>query len=298
VIELRRAPPFATVQDLGFPAGRAFGLPRAGAMDPAGLARANRLVGNPSGAAGVEAALGGLGIRTAAAVTLAVWPPAELRAGGRTWTAHAAWEAEPERIYEIEPDPGHRFCYLAVRGGIGVPELLGSRSTYLPGGFGGFAGRRLGAGDVLPVGAAAGPARERPTPELLPLPPEEVVLRVTRGPQWDHFPEAARSTFLSAAYRVGRASDRMGYRLNGPAVASRGEATLPSEPACPGAVQVPAGGEPIVLMPDGPTVGGYPKLAVVVQADLRLLAQCPPGRAVRFREVSLGEARACYSPLP
>ena len=88
------------------------------------------------------------------------------------------------------------------------------------------------------------------------------------------------------------ASDRMGYRLNGPAVRPRETATLPSEAACPGAVQIPDGGEPIVLMPDGPTVGGYPKVAVVIRADLGELAQCQPGRVVRFREVSLEEARA------
>jgi allophanate hydrolase subunit 2 len=121
-----------------------------------------------------------------------------------------------------------------------------------------------------------------------------VELRYTRGPQWGHFGELAHTRFTSGRYTVSASSDRMGYRLEGPAIHPRGKATLPSEAACPGAVQIPDNGQPIVLMPDGPTVGGYPKLAVVVRADLRLLAQCIPERGVRFREVSLQEARVHY----
>jgi antagonist of KipI len=174
-----------------------------------------------------------------------------------------------------------------------VPPILWSRSTYLPGGFGGFEGRRLKAGDRLPLG-----------PE--PVPPRivfgagdveaggsgDVTLRVTRGPQWDRFDDAARQLFFTSQFTVTAASDRMGYRLSGPAMVPSSAATLPSEAACPGAIQIPDDGQPIVLMPDGPTVGGYPKLAVVARADLRVLAQCQPGRGVRFREVELEVARA------
>jgi len=163
---------------------------------------------------------------------------------------------------------------------------MGSRSTYLPGGFGGFEGRRLKAGDLLPVGPAmhtrlGGQVHPRAAPDAGA---EEMPIRVTRGPQWDRFDEAARRTLLESRFRISASSDRMGYRLEGPAIAPSQAATLPSEAACPGAIQIPDGGAPIVLMPDGPTVGGYPKIAVVMRADLRCLAQYLPGREVRFRE--------------
>jgi antagonist of KipI len=186
---------------------------------------------------------------------------------------------------EIRPRADHRFLYVAVRGGIDVPEVMGSRSTYLPGGFGGFEGRRLRTGDVLPVGPAlhsglGGNVHPRITADPTDT---DVTIRVTPGPQWERFDERARETLLESRFTVSPSSDRMGYRLDGPAIISGVSATLPSEAACPGAIQIPDGGQPIVIMPDGPTVGGYPKIAVVNSADLRLLAQCLPGRGVRFR---------------
>lgn len=298
MIEILRAPPYATVQDRGFPTGRAIGLPEGGAMDRAGLEFANRASGNPAEAAGIEWSLGPLVLRLEAARRIAAVGPAAVQVNGTERGEALGMRLNPGETLALVPGREPIFCYLAIEGGVAVPPVLGSRSTYLPAALGGFAGRRLRAGDRLPLGPARfGPGEvplsAGPAPPPPPPPPEagEVVLRVTRGPQWDRFEPAVRQRFFGSTYQVARASDRAGYRLDGPAIAPREAATLPSEAACPGAIQVPDSGEPIVLMPDGPTVGGYPKLAVVARADLRRLAQCAPGHPIRFREVSLAEAR-------
>ena len=300
MIEVLEAPPFATVQDAGFGSGRSWGLPPGGAMDPLFFSLANRLVGNPPNTPAIEWALGSGVLRLTRAARLAVVGLVRIQLNDVPLDPPAlTFTARSGTRIAIEPDPQHRFCYLAVAGGILVPEVLGSHSTYLPGGFGGFEGRRLRAGDRLKLGKPLRKAEETITLTLhsgTADPPGDVTLRVTRGPQWDSFEPRVRESFFRGRYLLAPASDRMGYRLLGPGIQPRGKATLPSEAACPGAIQIPDGGQPIVLMPDGPTVGGYPKLAVVIQADLRLLAQCPAERGIRFREVSLEEARACYSP--
>jgi len=302
MIEIVKAPPFATIQDFGFPAGRAWGLPPGGAMDPHLLGLANTLVGNAPGAAAIEWTSGSGTLRAAVGTRVAVVGLAEVLLDGRApERSDLVFALSAGSSLTITPGPEHRFTYVAVAGGIAVPETLGCRSTYLPGGIGGMAGRRLRSGDRLHLGARD-PAGEQSI-EVLRSPPAgpaaavDVILRATRGPQWERFEAGAREAFFGPRYIVTAASDRLGYRLQGPVIRTREKATLPSEAACPGAVQVPDAGQPIVLMPDGPTVGGYAKLAVVVRADLRKLAQCQPGAGVRFREVSLEEARACYSEV-
>jgi biotin-dependent carboxylase-like uncharacterized protein len=301
VIEIVKAPPFATVQDLGFPSGRAWGMPQGGAMDPEWLGLANRLAGAGPGAAAIEWASGPGAIRVRSTVRLAVVGLAELRLDGQLLTPPAlGFTASAGSTVSLAPGMHHRFSYLAVEGGISVPQVLGSRSTYLPGGLGGHEGRRLQTGDQLPIGrdTVGPPPGVAVTPLQRYAALGDLDIRVTRGPQWDRFDERMRAGFFAGRFTVARASDRMGYRLDGPTIRPTETAALPSEAACLGAIQIPDGGQPIVLMPDGPTVGGYPKLAVVVRADLRRLAQCTAERAIRFREVSLEEARACYSLTP
>jgi antagonist of KipI len=304
MIEVLKAPPFATVQDLGWRTGRAMGLPQGGAMDRALLQETNSGAGNAPGAAALEWALGPGSLRFERDTMVCVLEDAEVRIDGEALgrgamrVASRAMRVAAGAVVEIVPGRRDRFVYVAVGGGIDVAPMLGSRSTYLPGGLGGFEGRRIKTGDRLPIGAAegviAGPQRTGAADGVIARPQRgrgdpaaELILGVTRGPQWERFDEAARAEFFAGSYTVTTASDRMGYRLQGPAVRPRERATLPSEAACPGAVQIPDDGQPIVLMPDGPTVGGYPKLAVVVGVDLGKLAQCQPGRVVRFREVSL-----------
>lgn len=287
MIEIEKAPPFATVQDLGWRTGRAMGLPQSGAMDPLMLGLANSLVGNPAGAAGIEWALGAGTIRAREQCELVILGAGDVLVNGAPAdAAHPVVRASAGTRIEIGPRSDHRFLYIAVRGGIDVPLVLGSRSTYLPGGFGGFEGRRLRSGDLLPVGPAVhsglgSSVHPRINPDAVD---DAATIRVTPGPQWERFDDRARETLLEGRFTVSASSDRMGYRLEGPAITPGVSATLPSEAACPGAIQIPDGGQPIVIMPDGPTVGGYPKIAVVLAADLRKLAQSMPGRGVRFSD--------------
>lgn len=294
MIEIVKAPPFATVQDFGFPRGRAWGLPPAGAMDPASLSAANAMVHNPPGAAAIEWALGPLTVRCDRETVLGALRVAEITVGTQAVNPAEPVIAPAQIPVTLVPHPNVVWSYLAVQGGLDLPIVLGSRSTYVPGGLGGVRGRKLQPADRLPIGSGAGPPRGVPA-ELLfdsAVPGDDLVVRVIRGPQWERFDAEEREGFFGSRYTVDRASDRSGYRLTGCPVIPMELATLPSEAACPGAVQIPDNGQPIVLMPDGPTVGGYPKLAVVAHRDLGRLAQCRPGRVVRFWEVPVDTARA------
>ena len=292
MIEILKAPPFITVQDQGREGHRAEGVPSAGAMDRIALALANRLVGNAPGAAGFEWALGGGRVGFTDARTIATGAPgAAARLNGELLSP---WQCVPIRAGDelaIEPPASGRFAYLAISGGLLVPPVLDSRSTYLPGRFGGHEGRRLRTGDRLPLGSTAALPPRASLPEAQ-RPDYARAIRLVEGPQHDLFTEQAWELLLSGGYTVSAASDRMGYRLEGPALTHRGPASLPSEPACPGAIQGPDGGAPIILMPDGPTVGGYPKLAVVITADLGVMAQQTPGTCPRFERATLDQAVA------
>ncbi|HET6764371.1 MAG TPA: biotin-dependent carboxyltransferase family protein [Longimicrobiaceae bacterium] len=298
MIHVERAPAYLAVQDAGWSGLRSAGMPVSGAMDGWALRIANLMAGNAMDAAVLEWALGPGVLRFSADCTIALAGAAVTGTlAGAPLAPHTALRVRAGDELRIDAFTSGRFAYLAVSGGVLVEPVLGSRSTYLPGAFGGYEGRLLRAGDALAIGTPDG----RPPPPgwmlpegLRPAYPAEAVLRAVAGPQAALFDEEALRTFESAAYRGDAASDRAGYRLRGPAIAPRVTASLPSEAACPGAVQVPDGGQPIVLMPDGPTVGGYPKIAVVASADLPLLAQCVPGSPVRFRRVPVDEAQQAY----
>jgi antagonist of KipI len=293
-LEVVDAPPYCTVQDLGRRGLRAAGVPAGGAMDPWTVRAANRLLGNPEDAAVLEWADGGGTLRVLADTHL-VLAGAHVAAtlGERPVAGRRVFRAPAGSTLRIGQFFAQRFLYIAVRGGIDVPPILGSRSTYLPAQLGGVEGRRLRRGDRLVAGTTDAP------PPVVGrfLPPEPdagtSAIRVLAGPQRDLVGDAAWTALLETEWRVSRMSDRTGYRLDGPAVrlpATLG--TLPSEPGCPGTVQLPALGYPIVLLADAPTVGGYPKPAVVCTADLSRLAQCRPGDPVRFATIHLDGATA------
>jgi biotin-dependent carboxylase-like uncharacterized protein len=165
-----------------------------------------------------------------------------------------------------------------------VPEVLGSRATDLPSGFGGAAGRALRAGDRLAVRTSPGEVAPRASPPQSHA--AQATLRVVLGPQADHFERELIARFLSSAWRVGPASDRVGCRLEGEPLRHLGPAEILSDGMVPGSIQVPPDGQPIVIAADGPTTGGYPKIATVVTADLPLLAQLVPGEGTaRFEAV-------------
>jgi len=297
VITIVKAPPYLTVQDLGWSDLRSAGMPVGGAMDRDALAAGNVLVGNARDAAGLEWALAGGTLRFERACTLAL-TGAEVTGtiGGKPAAMRTAVAASAGASLSIDRFVRGRFLYIAVAGGLDVPRLLGSRSTYLPAGIGGFEGRRLKTGDAVPTGAS--PTRDprigRTVPSAWLHEGDDAAVRVVGGPQRRLITDDAWRIFLASTFTVSPASDRMGYRLTAPTPILGSPADLPSEPACAGAIQLPPDGNPIVLMADGPTVGGYAKIAVVISADLARVAQRNPGEAVRFREVSVTDAQTVY----
>jgi biotin-dependent carboxylase-like uncharacterized protein len=292
--------PLTTVQDAGRFGYQQFGVPVSGAMDGYALRAANALVGNAMDAAGLEIGIEGLTLEVSDSCLIAVTGVGfELRVHERAmppWTAIFV-----RRGWEIQLFSRQRggWCYLAIAGGIQTPPVLGSRATYLRGGMG---GRALQAGDELPVGPPARPPLElagRHIPEeKRPAYSEHLTVEVIPGPQADRFTEEGRDTFLSSEYAISLTSDRMGYRLEGPPVAHSAGADIISDGLVAGSIQVPASGQPIVMMADRPTTGGYPKIATVVSADLPLLAQCPPGTGrLRFRETTVKAAQTRWRAM-
>jgi antagonist of KipI len=262
-------------------------------MDGFALAALNAIVGNPLGAAALEWALGGGVLRIDAPCTFACGG-ALVRAtiAGKPVRTFTTLFAHPGDELRIEEFTRGRFLYVAFSGGVDVPEVLSSRATYLPAHFGGLNGRMISHGNRVTLGAPSGTAPHAgfsPAPSLLPDYRSRVV-RVTRGTHSDLFDEAQWFDFAGAEFTVGVASDRTGYKLTGPPL-SHSLGNLPSDPGCQGAIQLPSDGNPIVLMADAPTVGGYPKIAVVSEADLPLVAQLNPGDHLRFEEISIEESQ-------
>lgn len=275
-------PPFATVQDLGRFGYRASGVPVSGVADRDSALALNALLGNEANAAMIELAVAGGRLRFETAATIAIGGGgAECSIHGTTlelWERTDVYAGDELVIHRVRHG---RFILIAARGGIDVPLLLGSRSTLLSAKFGGFEGRRLRANDRLPIGDSI---LQEPRVRLSTHASASVagIVRIMRGPQADLFDARAWSEFLDTDFTVSRVSDRAGYRLEGATLAHSGSAAMPSEPSCVGAIQVPDGGSPIVIMHDGPTVGGYPKIAVVKSSEISRFAQLAPGDKFRF----------------
>lgn len=282
-LRVLRTGPLTLVEDLGRPGYGAVGVGRSGAADRSSLRLANRAVGNPEGAAGLEVLLGGLELEVVGGpVTLCVTgAPAPVRVGRRQVGSSYVVTARAGDVVRLGAPPIGLRSYVAVRGGIAVPPVLGSRSRDVLAGLG---PEPLAVGDELPVGRATGAP---PAADLLPpLPWSEVVeLRVVRGPRDAWLADADALT--ATTWAVSGESDRVGVRLLGDPLAHRDAGRqLPSEGVRRGAVQVPPGGEPVLLLADHPVTGGYPVAGVVVDADVDLAAQARPGQAVRLRWVS------------
>ncbi|WP_035560822.1 biotin-dependent carboxyltransferase family protein [Hymenobacter sp. IS2118] len=301
-----------TVQDLGRCGYQKDGIIVSGAMDATALRVANLLVGDAEDAAGLEITLLGPKIRFEAdhliALTGANLSPTlndqPVRLHRATWVAAGA------ELAFGAPVAGSR-AYLAVAGGLATAPVLGSRATYLRAGFGGLHGRALQAGDVLPVGrpgtvgrhigrqlegAAADWAQARwmPGPELRPKLARHPIVRAIRGPEYGQFSTESQQDFWQQPFIVTTEADRMGFRLQGPALERETAVELLSTAVAFGTVQVPTGRQAIVLLADHQTTGGYPRIAQVITADFSVLAQLAPGQSFRFAEVSLAEAQALY----
>jgi antagonist of KipI len=297
LIEVRAPGLLTTVQDLGREGFGPMGVSPSGAADPLALRIGNRLAGNAEGAAALEMTLlGG---------TFVFPERAEIALTGADFSAtlddHSVemWnsvEVRPGQTLRMGPTRAGARCYLCVRGGIDVKLFLGSASTHLLSGLGGFEGRALRKGDVLRIGTAAGSfrtfrKRKLAAKVVAQLQPRKV-LRVTAGPQSEWFSEEARKTFYTGTYRVAEESNRMGLRLEGAAITSAAGGEMLSEGVCLGAVQITASGLPIILFVEQQTTGGYPKIANVISADLSSLGQLRPRDEIRFELVEMETARA------
>ena len=286
MILVGKAPAYATIQDLGRSGYLANGVPRAGAMDAATLQTLNAMLGNDDAAAGIEWALTGGQLNFTERVTFAFGgADAEATLGIMPLEPYRAYHAMPDDLLKIASIRAGRFLYIAFAGGIDVPIVMNSRSTYVPGAFGGLEGRRLKTGDTLSVGAN----RAQTKPQVSDALPE-VLRPVTTGEVIRYVPRfESDEAAVTGRFSVSTASDRTGYRLAGHLDIEGGSIT--SEPVCPGAIQLPPGGEPIVLMADAPTVGGYKIVGGVISADLGVLAQRMPGETVILEPVSIQAAQ-------
>jgi biotin-dependent carboxylase-like uncharacterized protein len=272
--------PLTTVQDLGRPGHAAIGVTRSGAADAVAAGLATRLVGNRPEAALLEVTAGGLRLRAGRTVLVAVTgAPVPVEVDGRPAPFAAPMTLRAGSVLALgQPRRGLR-SYVAVRGGIDVAPVLGSRSTDTLSGLG---PPPVAAGTLLPVGDLAA---DEPFVDVAAVwpPPDEPVLRVLPGPRRDWLAGTAWSALTSGAWTVAADSDRVGLRLSGPRLDRARDDELPSEGLVPGALQVPPDGAPVLFLADHPVTGGYPVLAVVVTADLPLAAQLRPGDEVRFR---------------
>ncbi|MCC6535640.1 MAG: biotin-dependent carboxyltransferase [Burkholderiales bacterium] len=291
MIEILDAGPQTTVQDLGRCGQLRSGIPPSGAMDRFAFVVANRLAGNGDTAAALECTL--LGPRFAVATTCAIavtgaaMPIAVNGVEAPAWTTLVL---HPGDVVKLGSARAGLRAYVAFGGGLDVPLALGSRATYLRGGLGGLHGRSLKKGDRLNIVRCCVPARRRVRRDALPSYPSEVSLRAILGPQHDRFTAAGIAAFCSGAYELLPQSDRMGVRLRGERIEHARGHDIVSDGIALGSVQVPGDGQPIVLMADRQSTGGYTKLATVCSFDIGRLGQLRPGQRVRFSPVSIDEA--------
>ncbi len=293
----------ATIQDSGRIGWRKFGVPASGAMDALASRAANALVGNPTNHVTVEIGLGVIAFRAlqdcVVAVTGAGFELSVYIWDFRMWSSYYVRAGWTVRLNKLESG---MWAYLAIAGGVQTPLVLGSASTNLRARFGGLDGRQLQIGDVIRSGAPSRlldelAARTLPE-EVRPRYSDHPTLDVVAGPQEKYFTDGSIEAFFSSEYTVSPTSDRMGYRLEGIPLMHRNKSELISEGMTMGAIQVPSNGQPIVMMADSPTTGGYPKIGAVASADLPLLAQCVPGKSkIRFRETTVAKAQKKYHEL-
>jgi len=300
MIEILDGGYFSSIQDLGRVGWGQYGVPRSGAMDEFALRAANRLVGNSDESAGIEVGIGGIQFRALQNMIIAVcgWGFSVWVNENKMdlWQSFRLREGQTVRIDHVG---GGMWAVVAIHGGIDVKRIMDSRSTSLLGGFGGWQGRFLKEKDCLPIGETLNKTVQEPV-RILPqnaIPPycDNLCLRAVVGPHLDLLGNEADRQFFQQTFTVSSSSNRTGYRLQGESLRVKFNGEMISFGMLPGAIQIPPSGEPIVMMADAPTSGGYPVIAVVIRADLPLLAQAEPFKSrVRFKPVSVRIAREAY----
>jgi antagonist of KipI len=288
--------PFTTIQDAGRYGYQQFGIPISGALDMFAFRVANLLVGNTETAAELECTFLGPRLEVLSegivAVTGADMP---VLVNGQVRESWQSFVVKPGDAISFRPAKTGVRAYVAVAGGINVPEIMGSRSTFVGAKIGGLKGRALAKGDFLAGGSSSGVHISRFLPEgFKPRWKSKIRLRAMPGPQEDYFDEGMQ-IFFDTEFEVASQADRMGYRLSGPVIPLKQgiPKTIISEPSLPGSVQVPPDGQPIIKMVEL-TVGGYAKIASVITPDLDLVAQARPGDLIRFTRVNLEKAHRAY----
>ena len=288
---VRSAGPLSMLQDRGRLGYQRYGVSPAGAFDPLYLAAANALAGNPPATAGVEFTLAGDTYAIEAdSARIAVAGDFAVAIDGRPAAAWRSHRLQRGQTLAIGPAARGARGYLAVEGGFAVPPVLGSVATHVRTRIGGLDGGPLKAGDALPLARPA--AADRPERRLDPadLPVRSSTIRAVPGPQDDYFTPAGRAAFFGGEYVVTAEADRMGIRLSGPAVEHARGFNIVSDGIVTGAIQVPGSGQPIVLLVDRQTAGGYPKIAVAIAPDIAAMAQLRPGDRLRFQAIGAAEA--------
>lgn len=285
---------FTTVQDLGREGYGPLGVSPSGGADPVSLRIGNRLVGNPESAAALEMTLTG-GAFTFEAAALIALTGADFGASidSVSLPMWCSIEVQPGQTVALGPSRSGARAYLCIQGGIAVEPFLGSASTHVLSGLGGFDGRALRKGDRLELGAANPLFRKRTlAPKMLERLEPRNIIRVTGGPQGDWFANSAWRTFCDGAFRVSEQSNRMGIRLEGPPIPLESSREMITEGVSLGAVQAPPSGQPIILFVDQQTTGGYPKIANVISADVHSLGQLRPRDVIRFERIEMSAARS------
>ena len=292
ILEVIQPGAYTTIQDRGRFDYQQYGVPICGVVDSFAYRVANALVGNSQGQAVLEATVFGPTLKVLNEGLIAV-------TGGNLSpfvnnTPLRMWESvtiRPGDMIRFKGVKGGCRAYMAVAGGIDVPIVMGSRSTYVAGKIGGIAGRPLAAGDRLNKGEGIAKAGNRVPSNLIPTYSNDIEIRVILGPQDDYFSEGIEK-FLSSTFKVSDKADRMGYRLEGDMIMHREgvEKSIISEPSVPGGIQVPPDGQPIILLVEQ-TVGGYTKIATIISPDIEKVGQAKPGDQIRFKQVDIEEAR-------
>lgn len=299
LFEVKKTGLFTTVQDLGRTGYQQYGVVVAGAMDPFALQVANLLVGNKRNEACLEVAKIGPTLKVLKDTVICICG-ANLSAtiDGKKLPLWKSVRIKANQMLEFGRPVAGSYAYIAIAGGIDVPMVMGSKSTYTKANLGGYHGRPLEKGDIVktidqPIDIDPLTGRGLVNKHI-PSYDKERAVRVILGPDDDAFTEESKRVFLSTKFKISPQSDRMGYRLKGPKLAHEQHADIISDAIVPGTIQVPASGNPIILLADRQTSGGYTRIATVISVDLPYVAQLSPNDSISFKQVTIEEAQAFF----